>query len=47
MMSPQGSPQSPIVQRFKYYSAGKTGFEHLTPAEGGQADAHEMFETAD
>jgi hypothetical protein len=26
------------------YSANKTGFEHLTPQEGGETNAKEMFE---
>ena len=44
-MSPGAS--SPIYNRFKYYSALKTGFEHLQPQqpqEGGEQNP-EIFET--
>lgn len=38
--------QSPIYNRFKYYSALKTGFEHLAPQEAGsEQNAKDMFET--
>jgi len=38
-------PSSPTLSRFKYYSAGKTGFEHLTPqVEGTNATANEVLD---
>ena len=36
---------SPIYNRFKYYSALKTGFEHLAPQENAEMQAKDMFDT--
>lgn len=46
MRSAVASPimSSPQYNRFKYYSALKTGFEHLNPAEENTR-ATELFET--
>lgn len=47
VMSPGGGLSSPIYGRHKFFSAQKTGYEHLAPDAGAEQAAGDILDAPD